>query len=87
MGLTIAIPKGRLGNKVIEILKAAGVGNSIDEDSRKLIFNNEKQNVEFILLKNSDVITYVENGIADIGISGKDMLAVLEQGLPAVINQ
>jgi ATP phosphoribosyltransferase len=43
MGLTIAIPKGRLGNKVIEILKAAGVGNSIDEDSRKLIFNNEKQ--------------------------------------------
>jgi ATP phosphoribosyltransferase len=74
MGLTIAIPKGRLGNKVIEILKAAGVGNSIDEDSRKLIFNNEKQNVEFILLKNSDVITYVENGIADIGISGKDMI-------------
>ena len=74
MGLTIAIPKGRLGNKAIEILKAAGIGSAIEEDSRKLVFKSENRCIEFILLKNSDVITYVENGIADIGISGKDMI-------------
>ena len=74
MALTIAIPKGRLGSRTIEILKAAGVGSTIDEDSRKLVFKSDNRNIEFILLKNSDVITYVENGIADIGISGKDMI-------------
>jgi len=74
MSLTIAIPKGRLGNRTIEILKAAGLGSAIDEDSRKLVFNSENRSIKFILLKNSDVITYVENGIADIGISGKDMI-------------
>ncbi|HKM00848.1 MAG TPA: ATP phosphoribosyltransferase [Sedimentibacter sp.] len=74
MGLTIAIPKGRLGTQTIEILKSAGIGSTIDEKSRKLVFNNENKDIDFILLKNSDVITYVENGIADIGISGKDMI-------------
>lgn len=74
MSLTIAIPKGRLGTQAIEMLKSAGVGESIDEKSRKLVFMDENRNINFILLKNSDVITYVENGIADIGISGKDMI-------------
>ncbi len=74
MGLTIAIPKGRLGTQTIEIFKSEGIGSTIDEKSRKLVFNNENKDSEFILLKNSDVITYVENGIADIGISGKDMI-------------
>lgn len=74
MSLTIAIPKGRLGTQAIEMLKSAGVGESIDEKSRKLVFMDENRNINFILLKNSDVITYVENGIADVGISGKDMI-------------
>lgn len=74
MSLTIAIPKGRLGTQAIEMFKSAGVGESIDEKSRKLVFNDEKRNINFLLLKNSDVITYVENGIADMGISGKDMI-------------
>ena len=74
MGVTVAIPKGRLGTQAIEILKAAGLGDSIDESSRKLVFRNENKDIDFILLKNSDVITYVENGIADVGISGKDMI-------------
>ena len=74
MGLTIAIPKGRLGTQTIEILKSAGIGSTIDEKSRKLVFNNENKDIDFILLKNSDVITYVENGMADIVISGKDMI-------------
>lgn len=74
MNLTIAIPKGRLGSQAIEMFKAAGIGEVIDENSRKLIFNDENLNINFLLLKNSDVITYVESGIADIGISGKDMV-------------
>lgn len=74
MSLTIAIPKGRLGTQAIEMLKSAGIGESIDEKSRKLVFKDENRNINFLLLKNSDVITYVENGIADVGISGKDMI-------------
>lgn len=76
MSLTVAIPKGRLGTQAIEMFKGAGIGESIDEKSRKLVFTDE--NINFILLKNSDIITYVENGIADIGISGKDM--IMENG-------
>lgn len=78
MSLTIAIPKGRLGSQAIEMLKAAGIGESIDEKSRKLVFDDEQKNLRFLLLKNSDIITYVENGVADIGISGKDM--IMENG-------
>jgi ATP phosphoribosyltransferase len=78
MSLTIAIPKGRLGSQAIDMLKAAGIGESIDEKSRKLVFDDEQRNLRFLLLKNSDIITYVENGVADIGISGKDM--IMENG-------
>jgi ATP phosphoribosyltransferase len=78
MSLTVAIPKGRLGNQTISMLQNAGIGATIDEKSRKLIFEDNNKNIKFILLKNSDIITYVENGIADIGISGKDM--IMENG-------
>jgi len=74
MSLTVAIPKGRLGSQTIDMFKSAGIGEIIDEDSRKLIFEDKKNDIVFMLLKNSDVITYVENGVADIGISGKDMV-------------
>lgn len=74
MSLTVAIPKGRLGSQTINMFKSAGIGETIDEDSRKLIFEDKKNDIVFMLLKNSDVITYVENGVADIGISGKDMV-------------
>lgn len=74
MSITIAIPKGRLGDQSISILKSAGIGESIDVKSRKLIFEDKKRDIKFMLLKNSDIITYVENGVADIGISGKDMI-------------
>jgi len=74
MGLTVAIPKGRLGEQVIQMLKSAGIGQCINEKSRKLIFEDESKNIKYMLLKNSDVITYVENGVADIGFSGKDMI-------------
>ncbi|MFA9424023.1 MAG: ATP phosphoribosyltransferase [Sedimentibacter sp.] len=78
MSLTIAIPKGRLGSQAIDMFKSSGIGESIDESSRKLVFKDEKLDITFLLLKNSDVITYVESGVADIGISGKDM--IMENG-------
>ncbi len=74
MSLAVAIPKGRLGNQTIEMFKSIGIGKAIDEKSRKLIFEDERLDIKFMMLKNSDVITYVENGVADIGISGKDMI-------------
>lgn len=74
MSLTVAIPKGRLGSQTIDMFKSAGIGETIDEDSRKLIFEDKERDIKFMLLKNSDIITYVENGVADIGISGKDMI-------------
>ncbi len=78
MSLTIAIPKGKLGSQAVEMFKAIGMGETIDENSRKLIFKDENSNISFIMLKNSDVLTYVENGIADIGVLGKDM--IMEEG-------
>jgi ATP phosphoribosyltransferase len=74
MGITIALPKGRLGEEAEKILLDAKIiEHSIPENSRKLIFyvGNE---VRVIILRAWDVPTYVENGIADIGICGKDDL-------------
>lgn len=75
MSITIAVPKGRLGNDLIRQLQKSGIGSSIDLKSRKLIFRDEENDMEFVFLKNSDVITYVENGIADMGIVGSDVIA------------
>ena len=74
MSITIAIPKGRLGDKVIEKFQNSKIGTDIDLKSRKLIFHDKENEMKFVFLKNSDVITYVENGIADIGIVGSDMI-------------
>ena len=57
MSITIAVPKGRLGNDLIRQLQKSGIGSSIDLKSRKLIFRDEENDMEFVFLKNSDVIT------------------------------
>lgn len=73
--LNIALPKGRLGDKVYRLLESIGYEcPEILEDSRKLIFINEKTNVKYFLVKPSDVAIYVEYGAADIGVVGKDVL-------------
>lgn len=72
--LTIALPKGRLGDQTIEVLKRIGLGDVIDDTSRKLIFTDPNQELSYMLVKPSDVITYVERGVADLGIIGKDSL-------------
>ena len=73
--INIALPKGRLGEKVYNKLKAIGYGcPSIEENSRKLIFENEENGVRYFWAKPSDVAIYVERGAADIGVAGKDSL-------------
>ena len=73
--LNIALPKGRLGEKVYAMFEAAGFPcPSIRENNRKLIFENEEVGVRYFWVKPSDVAIYVERGAADIGVAGKDIL-------------
>ena len=77
--INIALPKGRLGEKVYNKLKAIGYGcPAIEENSRKLIFENEENGVRYFWAKPSDVAIYVERGAADIGVAGKDILLEYE---------
>ena len=73
--LNIALPKGRLGEKVYSMFENAGFEcPSIKENNRKLIFENEELSIRYFWVKPSDVAIYVEHGAADIGVAGKDIL-------------
>ncbi len=73
--LNIALPKGRLGEKVYAMFEKAGFPcPSVMENSRKLIFENSQVGVRYFWVKPSDVAIYVERGAADIGVAGKDIL-------------
>ena len=73
--LNIALPKGRLGERVYSMFEKAGFAcPSIRENNRKLIFENEECGVRYFWVKPSDVAIYVERGAADIGVAGKDIL-------------
>lgn len=78
--LTIALAKGRLADKAMEMFEAIGIScdEMKDKASKKLIFVNEHLGVRFFLAKANDVPTYVEYGAADIGIVGRD--TILEEG-------
>ena len=75
-GLTLALPKGRLLDPALDLLRELGV-SGIDPDSRKLIFRDAGRDLEVLLLKPADVPAYVIYGAADLGVVGKDIL--LEQ--------
>ena len=73
--INIALPKGRLGEKVYAMFEQSGYEcPSIKENNRKLIFENEEAGVRYFWVKPSDVAIYVERGAADIGVAGKDIL-------------
>ena len=73
--LNVALPKGRLGEKVYAMFEAAGYEcPAIREGGRKLIFENAEKGVRYFWVKPSDVAIYVERGAADIGVAGKDIL-------------
>jgi len=77
--LNVALPKGRLGEKVYAMFEKAGFEcPSIKENNRKLIFENEAVGVRYFWVKPSDVAIYVERGAADIGVAGKDILLEYE---------
>ena len=77
--LTIALTKGRILEETLPLLAAAGIEPEEDiSKSRKLIFGTNQADVSLVVLRGSDVPTYVQFGAADIGVSGKDTL--LENG-------
>ena len=77
--LNIALPKGRLGEKVYNMLAKAGYACVVfDSGSRKLIFTDEKNGVSYFWVKPSDVPIYVEHGAADLGVAGRDV--IIESG-------
>ncbi len=85
--LNIALPKGRLGEKVYDMFEAAGFGcPAIKENSRKLIFENEELGLAFFWVKPSDVAIYVERGAADIGVAGRDILLEYEPDVYELVD-
>src|SRR5699024_5541581 len=79
--VTIALAKGRLADKTMELLEAIGVDCAeVRNPGRKLVFGEPTGRFRFILVKPSDVPTYVDHGVADIGVAGKDTL--MEENRP-----
>ena len=73
--INIALPKGRLGEKAYAIFETSGYGcPEVLDESRRLVFENPERKVRYFWVKPSDVAIYVERGVADIGIAGKDIL-------------
>ncbi len=79
--ITIALAKGRLAEKTMALLEKCGIEcKEVLADTRKLIFYDAQSDMRFILVKPTDVPTYVDHGVADLGVAGKDTL--MEAGLP-----
>lgn len=86
--LTIALTKGRILSEILPLLAAAGVSplESVEE-SRKLIFPTTMDGVSLVILRGSDVPTYVRHGAADVGVVGKDLLMESgDEGLYEVLD-
>jgi ATP phosphoribosyltransferase len=85
--LTIAMPKGRIFEEAAELLRQAGFNLPPEfDDSRKLIIDVEEERFQFILAKPMDVPTYVEHGVADLGIAGKDVMLEEERDVYELLD-
>ncbi len=79
--IVIALTKGRILKETLPLLAAAGIEPLEDiSKSRKLIFETNQADVQLVVIRGSDVPTYVQHGAADMGVSGKDMLLECEGG-------
>jgi ATP phosphoribosyltransferase len=75
MSITIALSKGRIFDETVPLLAAAGITALEDpESSRKLILSTNREDVRLIIVRATDVPTYVQYGAADLGVAGKDVL-------------
>lgn len=85
--LTIAMPKGRIFEEAADLLRKAGYQLPDEfDDSRKLILDVAGEKIRFILAKPMDVATYVEHGVADLGIAGKDVMLEEERDVYEVLD-
>lgn len=77
--ISIALTKGRIEKEAVKILEESGLGiDELKDKGRRLVFNDTKEEIKYFLVKASDTVTYVEHGVADLAIVGKDTL--LEKG-------
>lgn len=85
--LNVALPKGRLGEKVYAMFEKAGFAcPSVTDNSRKLIFENPGCGVRYFWVKPSDIAIYVERGAADVGVCGKDILTEYEPDIYELLD-
>lgn len=85
--LTVAMPKGRIFEEAVELLRKAGYNLPPEfEDNRRLIIDAKEAGMRFILAKPMDVPTYVEHGVADIGVAGKDTMIEEERDVYEVLD-
>ena len=85
--INVALPKGRLGEKVYDMFERSGFEcPSIREPGRKLIFENEEKQIRYFWVKPSDVSIYVERGVADLGVAGKDILLEYEPAIYELLD-
>ncbi|AMX85170.1 ATP phosphoribosyltransferase [Geobacillus subterraneus] len=85
--LTIAMPKGRIFEEAVELLRRADYALPPEfDESRKLVIDVAEEKMRFILAKPMDVVTYVEHGVADLGIAGKDVLMEEERNVYELLD-
>lgn len=87
MSISIALTKGRLEENTVEILEKAGYDPSeLKNKGRKLVFKDKSEEIRYFLVKAADSITYVEHGVADIGVVGKDTIMESEHKCYEVLD-
>ncbi len=75
MSLSIALTKGRLEKKTVAMLEQCDYGiEKLKDKGRALVFNDTKKDIRYFLVKSNDCLTYVEHGVADLGVVGKDTI-------------
>ncbi len=87
MSISIALTKGRLEKETIKLLDKAAYGTEeLKDKGRKLVFKDTKEDIKYFLVKAADSITYVEHGVADIGVVGKDTLMEADNNYYEVLD-
>ena len=87
MSISIALTKGRLEKETVKLLDKAQYGvDELKDKGRKLVFKDTKEDITYFLVKAADCITYVEHGVADIGIVGKDTLLEADNNYYEVLD-